>query len=99
MKHDDLLTKVLSCDFMTAMSHMRMLYDYRVNRRVEACVCSLREAPSTSSRFLVLVLRDNITNRWIGLRLPTFRKVVKFISAKKLLASRRLTTEERERVI
>lgn len=94
MRIDALLTGILSGTFSEAMRSLHVLYEYRVNRRVVCLVCAIKEAETKSTRYLVLILRDTVTNRWIGLRLPTVRKVLKFIGSKKLFASRKLNLSE-----
>ena len=94
MRIDNLLTNILSGTFSEAMSSLLVLYEYRVNRRVECLVCVIRDTEVKSTRYLILIVRDTVTNRWVGLRLPTVRKVVKFLMSKKLLQSRRLNFRE-----
>lgn len=92
---DEALTDVLSRNFKEAMEHMTVIYQRRINRRVVVTVCQIQEETGDRAQFLNVVLRDELTNRWISLRLSTFRKVVKFLVSKKLDKARRLTSWEK----
>lgn len=91
---DNELTKVLSCSFQEAMEHMVIIYKRRINRRVVVMICQIR-GESCRSQFLNLVIRDELTNRWISLRLSTVRKVIKWLKDKQFLTARRLTHVEK----
>lgn len=93
-KTDEALTAILSCDFSTAISMLSVLYEYKPNQRVAVFVCSVKTCEVSCSKDLVLVIRDKITNRWIGLRLATVSKILRFVGSKKLFLTRNLTLEE-----
>lgn len=78
MRSDDLLTSILSCNFSLAISRMSVLKVHHINRRVCVYACKLKEVRESTFRGLVLIIRDTVTNRWVGLRMPTFQKVIKF---------------------
>lgn len=92
---DQALTEVLSRNFKEAMEHMTVIHQKRINRRVVVMICQIQEETGDRAQFLNIVLRDELTNRWISLRLSTFRKVIKFLVSKKLDKARRLTNWEK----
>lgn len=98
-RSDDYLTSVLCCDFETALSKLSVLYRYSPNRRVIALVCGIKGSDVTSSNELVVIIRDSITNRWVGVRIPTISKILKYIASKKLVFSRKLSLEESARML
>jgi hypothetical protein len=92
---DSPLTEILSRNFKEAMEHMTVIHQRRINRRVIVMVCQIREEIGDRAQFLNLVIRDELTNRWISLRLSTFRKVIRWLASKSLDKARRLTNWEK----
>jgi len=92
---DKTLTSILSGTYSEARQSLTDIYQFAPNRRIVCSVCAIKGIEPENLRHLVLVIRDLITNRWIGLRLPTVRKIVKFVIGNKLLSSRALSDVER----
>ena len=77
------------------------LYGKRVNPRISAAIGQptqvANESPSDRKRtqFLVLTIADPQEDRYIALKLSTFRKIVKWVDSKGMLESRHMTDQER----
>jgi hypothetical protein len=70
--------------------HMNVLHQRRINSRIHAYIAQLHE-DGKRSQFMTLILHDERDDKWFGLRMSSFRKVVKFVIAKKFMEARRLT--------
>jgi hypothetical protein len=78
-----------------ALEHMTVIHERRINKRTVARICQIQEESGERSNFLNIVIHDERANRWISLRLSTFRKIVTFIVQKGLDKARRLNMYER----
>lgn len=77
-----------------AKRHMLELYA-RQGKRVRVSIVQLIEGERERSQFLTLVIEDGLTGRWIGLRLSTFRKIMKFVDHCGFTTARRLRDDEK----
>jgi hypothetical protein len=75
---------------------MLVLYKRRINDRIVVRLGQCVAEEGTRSQFLVIVIEDEGSGRWISLRLSTFRKILKFVAGHGFEKARRLTDEERK---
>lgn len=95
----------MGLSFNELMEHQRVLYNKRFKNRITcyitqdmtagALILNRHVIGGHRSQYLCLIILDEATDRFIALRLSTFRKILKWLTKLKFVTARRLTLWEK----